>query len=731
MHRALAIAILFTAALPLFAATPAQVVVTNTPGLIISVMLQPPGQGTFTLTNVGETATTITLGQQGTFFTQSPTSFALAGGASQIVTVTAGSATIRFDPYEGASLPIGNGVAAGMRIPIKILFIGFNFIIGEDEITPGQPRVEVTAPAGTNPSGTAVFRNRGDANSAFVTSDSPWLLPDSKVTFGDDASANVNFTIDRSRRPDQGAAGSVAGSMSLFYQTQTGFKGGYKSYITVVDTVQLAAVAGPIPPLGTGEVALFVSGAGNVTGSGGKTFLSDVSILNATSSAAPSLRLYYLGGGVSLAAPAMTLSAVQSLSLADIVKSMFGRSGETGVVQFRGIDPKNVFINANVFNSNNPAGSYGTAIPVFRSDRAAAQDETLFITGVRRDSQSHTNLFLQEVSGQPATVDVVLLGADGSTLRSILGQPVGAFAMAPIYDVAPAGAVAVRITNRGNGKIAAYATPLDEASGDNWALVDWNKQNALSGSEPMLIPVAGAAPGANSTYFRTDVAISNSGTSTATALLRYFTSTGSTSDQPVTLQQVGATQVFPDIVTNTFHVAAPTLGYIVVTPTTGLIEVTSRTYTTVANDVRTYGTAVPTVALSSGLTMGQSKLFGGLDDSTLEAVNNATPGTFRTNFGFVETSGNAAIVRVTVQFFNGRQLSTAVAQGSRDYTLNPNELRLVPGLLSSVLGDSRETTFGEMHNVQAKFEVVSGSGRVVPFITTADNGSGDTVYRGE
>jgi hypothetical protein len=711
-----------------------QVLVTRSPQLVVQLALpsEPRKTTAFTLTNVGDAATFVMLSRSADFFTQSPDHFTLQAGGSQTVIITAAYKPYALDPYEGYSIPSGAGVPPGLKVAVQILFRPLGLIIGDNDIIPERPRVEVAAPAGSDPSGSLPLRNSGGANRAFVASDSPWLVAQSIIDAPENGTATLPFRIVRASRPDAPSpSGSVIGSISLNWQTESGMKGGYKSSATVIDTVKPVSAPATIPVLPPDEIALFVPGVGNVTGSGQKVFLSDVSAINPSIGAyANEIRLYYRSAaGSSFLHTISAIAPQRGIILADIVKSVFGQNEQVGVLQIRGRRAETLGINASVFNVSNSAGTYGTAIPVFRSDRSLAQNETIVIPGIRRDDSSHTNLYLQETSGLATTADIEFLAANGSVIGPRTAEAVGAFAVRTLNDVAPAGAVTARIRNSGAGRLTAYATPVDDASGDTWALVDWNRQFGMSGSEPMVIPVAGAVAGARLTYFRTDVAIANAGTAATTAALRYYRQNGEPVSHSVPLT-LGQTATFGDVVTSAFKLTPPSLGFIIVTPAAGArLSISSRTYTTVQGEKATFGTGVPTLPATAGLVAGESKLFGAVDDTTRAAVQAGAPGTFRTNFGLVETGGGTAVVRVHARFFNGTPLTTVVGGGWRDFPLKPYELVLATGFLNTILGEARETTFGDLHDIQARFEVLSGTGRVVPFITTTDNGTGDTLLR--
>ncbi len=709
-----------------------------------TAMLQQQGVGgataNFTLTNAGGTATTVNLSRSGNFFSQTPTSFTLNPGASQLVTVTASAQAA--GAFEGASIPSGNGVAAGLQIPIKLLSAAPP--VGVVTAKPTTNRVDVAGLAGSSPTGTVSFTNSGNATlTGILVSDVPWLIPQSGiVSIPPGATVSFTFTIDRSKRPDADALlGSAAGNLSLaFFSGPAGKIGPLDvtpapsvSLVSVVDTVQLAVTSAAPPPLAAGEIALFVPGAGHVTGSVG-TFISDVSVLNPPGNPPINdVRFFYTATAVGAAQKSASLPPVGgvSVALADVVKNVFGNDAQVGSLQIRSASADKLQVSTNIFNSSNPAGTYGTAIPTFRSDRAVGAADRLVLTGIRQDAGAHTNFFIQETAGVGVTVQTEFVAADGSSLGSRTDQ-VGAFALSQINNAAPAGTVAAILTNTssGAGKFLAYATPVDNLSGDNWSVVDWSRHFGYSGSEAMVIPVAGVLQGANNTFFRTDLAITNTGSAQASGTLRFYPRGGNPADRQITL---GARQsnVVSDVIGTFFNAPNGSVGYLLFTPVTGTFVITSRTYTTVAGQAATFGTGVPTLAASGALKAGSLRPIGSLEDSSRATVVAARPATFRTNFGLLETSGNSVTVRVTLRFnYPAGTKVQAIGSASKDYTLAPNQFLQVNGIASDILGTSRDT-LGDLRGLEADFQVLGGDGAIAVFTSSTDNGTGDSILRTE
>ncbi len=725
--------------------------VITAPSVVVSsfptAMIQAQGTGgattSYTLSNAGGASAQVQLSQDKNFFTQAPGFFVLAPGASQVVTIT-GVSQSAAGVLEGVSIPQGSGVAQGLQIPIKLLSAS----------PPAQPvsaqpsnnRVDVAEDPGTSPTGTVSFTNSGNGTlTGVLVADVPWIIPQSGVvTIPPHTTTSFTFQIDRSKRPDSNAlAGSLAGNISLVYLSGGSAKTALPldttpppsvSTVTVVDTVKLPVSAGAPPALAAGEIALFIAGVGHVSSTVG-VFISDISVLNPTGNRrVDDLRLFFtpVGGGPGTAKTTAvpSLGTSVSIALADVVKNVFSTEGQVGSLQIRSRDTDKLGLNTNIFNASSPAGTYGTAIPTFRSDRAVAPGDRLVLSGLRQDATSHTNLFFQETSGAGATVQTEFFAADGTSLGT-RSDTVGPFALAQVNNVVPNGAVSATMTNSASssGRFLAFATPVDNLSGDNWSVVDWSRQFGYFPGDPSVIPVSGVLHGANGTFFRTDLSITNTSATQSSGTLRFVSSAGTTADRQVTL---GAHQsdVIADVIGSLFGLSS-TSGYLLFTPVTGTFAVTSRTYATVGSNPATYGTAVPALSTSAALKAGSLRAIAALEDSSLATVVAARPATFRTNFGMVETSGNSATVRVTLRFtFAAGSTTQGSATASKDYNVAANQFIQINGLTADILGPARNT-FGDLHAIEADFQVISGNGSVTVYTSSTDNGTGDSILRTE
>lgn len=705
--------------------------------LLPSSLIQATNSGgattRYALTNAGGAASNITLEQSGDFFTQSSTAFTLAPGASETVTIAGIGRSA--GTFRGSITPRGGGVPAGLSIAVQLL--SADRPSGAPQAVARTARVDVAVEAGGTPAGIAQFTNRGTGPViALANADVPWLnVPADPIIIAPGATADVAFTVDRSRRPDADSpAGSVSGSLALTYLSGTGAAkvgsqqtGGdsSKSQLIVVDTARPSVSQSAIPPLQPGEIALFVPGIRS-----GADLGSDLSIYSPESIS--DLKLYYLpatgSAGQAFVASLAQVPVNQPLTVGNAVKSVFQRDNEVGTLILRASQLDKVLVNATLFRTIEAAGTHGLALPVFRSDRTLAPGGSLALTGLRGSGSSETDLYLQEASGAPATARIDFYNTAGVSIAA-RNEALAAFQFLHLPNVVPSGAVSAIVRNdaTSGGRILAYATPLDRNSGDSWSVIDWRHQFAFAPSEAALVPVAGALRGRNNSQFQTDLALMNTATVSASGTLQYVEDNGQVLEHPMTL---GAFQsnLIDNVVRSLFGIMTPTVGYLVYIPSTGAITMSSRTYTT-GPQGETFGTGVPTVALSSSIRSGEIRRISGVEDATRETIVSATPATFRTNFGLLETTGQNATVRVTMHYtlVTGKQETRASA--SKDYQLTPRQFLLLNNAAAEILGAARQSSFGDLRSLQLDFQVLSESGSVSVFTSTVENRTNDSILR--
>lgn len=748
-------------------------------------LLQAAGTGgatdRYVLTNIGGTTSSITLGQSGPpFFTQSPATFTIAPGASQTVILTGlAQAT---GSFEGSSNPSGSGVPAGLTIRVRLLSAAQPQPGTIPRPTPSTNRVDVTDRAGS-----LEYTNNGNATlNGILVSDVPWIIPQSGViAIPPGQTVTLTFTIDRGKRPDGDAPnGSVNGNMTLVYLLDAGTGSGSLAGlsdlriqpmdgtpptgarpITVVDTAVPVTSANAVPPYAAGEIGFFMPGFAQRTG-----IVSDLAIVNALSPTPLSnaVRLFYAtsgtGGVNATSASISTLPPNISVQFASAVKTVFNRDNQTGSLQVRSQSAfDKLSLSAGIFSTMSPRGFFGGTLPVFRSDRSVGVGEKLYLPGVKKDSSTRSDLYLQETAGFEASVRTEFVDAQGNNVVPMQMSTVPAFGMLELTDAAPALAVSAVVTNLSvtGGRLAAHAVVLDSVTSDAGSVVDWNRKNGTDGSKAQLVPLAVSKTGATTT--RTEVAIMNSGSGTASGTLKFFSTTGTArkrgvkrggsgsgllgrigsfgrrpapssaitplGDVTITLEP-GRTRVMTDALGSELGVPSGASGYLLFTPTSGSVAITSRTVSSAAGQQGFFGAAIPAVALSAGLGAGRSRQFTGIEDAAPATVASSKSGTFRSGFGLIETAGKSVTVRATLRYAATVPggLANVRATASKEYQLAPRGALTVTDLGRAIFGPGRDA-IGDLHNLQLDFDVVSGEGAVVPYTLSTDNGSGDSVMR--
>lgn len=127
--------------------------------------------------------------------------------------------------------------------------------------------------------------------------------------------------------------------------------------------------------------------------------------------------------------------------------------------------------------------------------------------------------------------------------------------------------------------------------------------------------------------------------------------------------------------------------------------------------------------LSAAIRLGQVQQISGIGVSSIATAQGRKPGTFRTNLGLVEASGQPARVRVSVKYADAKSL-TFGALTSFEVDLDPNESVLISDFSSRI----PVTAAGkDLRNVSLEFRVIEGEGAVVACASSIDNGTGDSI----
>src|SRR5581483_1138922 len=333
---------------------PADVVVVEPASGLVQVDGVPKNDDTFTLRNYGDATTNLTVARgDGDFFTISPATFTLAGGASQIVTIR--STQQPAGTYYGYVAVTGDGTGPN-GIAVNLALLSVPKPTGTVMAQALSTRIEVAGAAGSDSVGTVKFKNVGTAPLAgILIADQPWVeTPKDPIGIGPGDTISLNFRVVRAKRPVE--AGALSANLSLVYVDggsasssrfevlDSGGSGVSVTRVTVIDTAKPPVTPGAPSLTLQGEVALFAPGIAALQKSGAFV-TTDVSIVNASGAQAlRDLKLYFTPAGASSSnvASLPAIGAVQAVSLVNVVGNVYGASDSIGTLQMRSADWRNV-----------------------------------------------------------------------------------------------------------------------------------------------------------------------------------------------------------------------------------------------------------------------------------------------------------------------------------------------------------------------------------------------------
>ena len=224
----------------------------------------------------------------------------------------------------------------------------------------------------------------------------------------------------------------------------------------------------------------------------------------------------------------------------------------------------------------------------------------------------------------------------------------------------------------------------------------------------LFLPMVGRQAGVYPSNWYTTVWIHNPGVAAATARIHFLERNTANPSPPAVdvLVGPGDTEKIVNIVESLFQ--EQTYGALRVTCATQKLVVTSRVYSKTAgeDDTDSMGQDFAGVPASFAIGAGERTQILGTHQTVPTAGSE-----FRFNFGFVETTGHSANVRVTAYDDNG------TIQDAKDFNVREWSQRQV------AFKDHFPAVSTE--NTRLEVEVISGSGKVIAYGSAVANGSQD------
>lgn len=506
--------------------------------------------------------------------------------------------------------------------------------------------------------------------------------------------ANVSFTDRSTGAPTSwywsfgdGATSTAQNPVHAFASAGT-----YTVTLSASNAVSTSLVAKTINVTATAPYRSLVSVAAQTPGLGGTSWRTELSLFNAGTQGASISLLFLPSGGGNVIANSLFLSPKQSIMYANALLDIFGIANGAGALAIEAASAGTVAdlrVTSRTFTTGT-SGTYGQAVPDVSAD---ALPRTLFITGIESTSAFRTNVGVVNRSSTPVTAALTLYDETGDsvstqtvTIAANSFQQQSLAAWFPTIGGASHERLTMRVLSASDAAISAYASVVDNATQDP---VYFQAVPATSGNA-MTLPVVGRSPGANGTFWRSDVTLFNPNAARLIVTLRY----GSTAKNVIL--NSGETEVLADVLAQFGQTSGSGALQMSWSGENGPV-VTSRTYTTVTSG-GTYGQSIDPVA-----KFANQMFVPGLRND----------GSYRSNVGFV--NGGSSSETFTVKLLS--QSGTEVGRTTLSLGAGAQSQYAVTALFPNV-GASTFT-------LQVEGD---GNASLFTYGSMVDNASGDPVF---
>jgi len=556
----------------------------------------------------------------------------------------------------------------------------------------------------------------------------PWLVR-VEPSSGEDPPEGVDLIAyaDPSGLPN----GTFTGTVIVTFTTPTSGLRAPNGTTTVSAAVSISLVTPvtPTKPFGTPPAnALLIPSVGHLDAINSK-WESNIRVANITSLTAK-YQLTFSPDDPSkgFKQTIITVDPGTTTALDDIVKTWYGVGalGESGggALEIRPFgfgkgepSPEDVsvpfaVVSSHTFNisSNGTVGQFIPAVPFSNFiGRAIDSSHAAAILGMQQVAQSQslrTNLGVLEASGQPATVLVTAFDSAGTKLldfpldlKANEQRQLNSF-LAQNKIALSDGRLEVKVI-AGEGKVTAYASVVDNQSGDPF-LVPGVQLGQNVSDRFVLAGVADLNTGSAS--WRTDMRVLNPGTTAQPATLTFYPlgSNGAPLMASLTVNP-GEVKRLDGVLQSLFAVSNTGGAIHVTTATPTALVVTGRTYN--ATPIGTFGQFVP--AVTSADAVGKA-------DRALQILQAEDSVRYRTNLGVAEVTGKPAMVEVQV-FLPDSKISP-----STQIPLPANGFIQVPVI--SGLG------LTNIYNARISVRVVGGDGKITAYGSVIDQLTKDPTF---
>jgi hypothetical protein len=569
-----------------------------------------------------------------------------------------------------------------------------------------------------------------------ATSDKPWITitPSSGVLPVEGITLTV--TADAAVLPP----GTNTGTIQVQYTLAAGAKPNPKEdALTSIALPISVSLITPVFPTGKATPppdSLIFPVVGHAQGFNNSLFESDIRVTNLTAQT-KKYELHFTPSGtngtITGSSSTVEIGSGSTLALDDIVATLFGigtTSGATGMLEVRPLETAtsasgslfstvteglvkqlDTAASSRTYNFT-PNGTFGQYIPATRfSDfvglvpGAAAQ--ILSMQQVAQSAAFRANFGFAEGSGEPANLMVRVYDVLGGLLATIpvnlqAGEHIqlnGMLANNGINDLED-GRVEVEVVG-GNGKVTAYVSEVDNITNDP-LLVSPVVKGAITSNRYVVPGTAFANTGF--AFWVTDMRVFNAGAASTPATLTFYPMVNPAGAVSREIDiAAGEIKVLNNVIGDLFGQPNGAAGMVTITtPGDTQLTATARTYNMAA--AGTYGQYIP------GVTPAESV---GAADRPLQLLQLESSSRFRTNIGLAETTGQPAMVEVsvTVPDIKFTPLITIPMAGNEFRQFSLDDFGL-----------------GAVYNARVQIRVIEGNGRVTAYGSAIDRITQDPTY---
>lgn len=529
---------------------------------------------------------------------------------------------------------------------------------------------------------------------AFTFSPSPTAAGDTVSFFDQTTGAPTSWTWNFG----DGAVSSLQNPTHVFAA-----RGTYNVTLTAANATSSSTASRQVTINADTTFRSLVSVTAQTNGIGGSMWRTELTLFNAGDEAVNVQAIYLAGAGATPQSRNFFLAARQVATYNNALLDIFGIGSGAGAIAIEatGINATPQLKIASRTFTTGATGTYGQAVPVVNRDDL---QQTLYVTGLATGVEYRTNVGIVNRSGAAVGATLALLDAEGRTIgQADLSVAANSFQQSSLQSFFPAlgtrayEAMSLRVIAGAQDALSVYASVIDNRTQDP---VYVQASPIASGTE-LVIPAVGRIPGANGTYWRSDVTFFNPTSSFMDLEVRYLASGA---------DNRGAAARAVSIAPNRTVVLADVLNWLGLTSGSGALDirwsgasgpaVTSRTYTSTVEG-GTFGQSID--ALSMSAFRRDVYVTGLRADSS-----------FRSNAGFV--NGGDSTIGVNVALVaNGRQLATAFVQLAPRGQLQYSLAALFPSVNTASIGSFT-------------LEAHTDTPALLVYGSIVDNASGDPVF---